>query len=487
MYEHLESVTQMSEYRTTPWAASFRVFFLIGMLVNSVMLLAAARGDLWFDEIWSISFAESARTPWDIVSVFKHDNNHVLNTFFLYAIGRHDNLMVYRTLAIASGIASLALLVVIARKWGSREGILALVFAGTSYPLILYFSEARGYAPAIFFSLASCYLLQEGLSRFSRWRMVLFWLAAILGTLSHFSFVIVFLSLVIFIFAREIAARSSFRDTLLQLSRYALVPFVFIGAFYLYFTRDMVIGGGDKSTITAEIMRGAVSLLGMPDGLMATKLPLIVLLLLVSAAVYFFYRDRDIAWSFYLSVLLLLPSAVILVARPVYFNFRYVILCFPFFYLMLSFLFGRLYRSSGKYRHILTVLVCLFVIGQTQRLVPLFQLGRGSYRPILAEMVRRSRGDVISIGSDHDFRNGLLLSFYSRFLPPRKSIRYIEQPLWGMEMPEWIIKHSTAPSYEPPPFLVVSNENIYELTKEEKFAGNSGFGWFLYHHRTNGQ
>ena len=132
-----------------------------GILVSTMMIYAAATGDLWLDEIWSIFFSESAKSPWEIVSLYKHDNNHLLNTFYLYAIGRQDTLIFYRLLSMAAGVGSSYLLTTIARKRGELESIFVLLLAGFSYPLILYFSEARGYAPAIFFALLSLFLLIE--------------------------------------------------------------------------------------------------------------------------------------------------------------------------------------------------------------------------------------------------------------------------------------------------------------------------------------
>ena len=92
--------------------------------LGSILILFAARGDLWLDEIWSIFFAEAAKSPWDILARFKHDNNHVLNTLYLYIIGKQQHLIVYRGLAIASGIGSLLILRKIALRWGSAESVI---------------------------------------------------------------------------------------------------------------------------------------------------------------------------------------------------------------------------------------------------------------------------------------------------------------------------------------------------------------------------
>src|SRR3990172_12519660 len=174
-----------------------------GILVCAIMLCAAASGDLWLDEIWSIFFAEAAKSPWDIVSLYKHDNNHVLNTLYLYAIGKQDHLVFYRLLSIVAGIGSLFLLTRMARKWGHLESLFILLLAGFSYPLILYFSEARGYSPAIFFALLSLFLLDKCLTNYSPIKLFCFWLFVCLGSISHLSFIIVFLSLSVLVLHKE--------------------------------------------------------------------------------------------------------------------------------------------------------------------------------------------------------------------------------------------------------------------------------------------
>jgi hypothetical protein len=113
--------------------------------------------------------------------------------------------------------------------------------------------------------------------------------------------------------------------------------------------------------------------------------------------------------------------------------------------------------------------------------LPLFQYGRGNYQGILAEISNQSSGNVLSIGSDHDFRNKMLLSFYQRFIPRHQSLHYIHQQFWNVDPPEWIILHKTDRSFEPEPFISTWDQHIYKLTKSERSSEESGFSWFLYH------
>lgn len=110
---------------------------LIGMgVLFTALILAAARGDLWLDEIWSCFNAWNAGSFGGVFSTH-HDNNHVLNSLYVLCIGEARPLYLYRGLAILSGVGSLGLLGIIAwRQWGRRESIMAVLLGGCSYPIL---------------------------------------------------------------------------------------------------------------------------------------------------------------------------------------------------------------------------------------------------------------------------------------------------------------------------------------------------------------
>ncbi len=110
----------------------------LAFLLSSGLIVVAARGDLWLDELMSLSFARNAHSIADIFVRFPYDNNHPLNTLFLYFAGVRQALFIYRSLAVLSGIGSVFLVGHIAgRHWGSREALASIVLTGTSYPLLL--------------------------------------------------------------------------------------------------------------------------------------------------------------------------------------------------------------------------------------------------------------------------------------------------------------------------------------------------------------
>jgi hypothetical protein len=78
-----------------------------GLLVlGSALIVAAARGTLWFDELLSLQWARSAQHPWQLLELYRHDNNHPLNTLWLMLVGEDRPPIAYRVLSVASGITT---------------------------------------------------------------------------------------------------------------------------------------------------------------------------------------------------------------------------------------------------------------------------------------------------------------------------------------------------------------------------------------------
>ena len=150
----------------------------------AVIRIRAAHNDLWLDEIWSLDFVSLIKSPLDVFTKIHHDNNHYLNTLWLYCIGAHGNWLQYRILSIVAGIGTIVLAGLIGRERNIASSLFAMALTTGSYVLILYSSEARGYASAIFFSFLSYYLLDRYLKQ-QRWT------TALLFSLSAVSWLVV--------------------------------------------------------------------------------------------------------------------------------------------------------------------------------------------------------------------------------------------------------------------------------------------------------
>lgn len=126
--------------------------------------LAAGRGLLWLDEIWSLQNALSLTSPLEAVSVLRHDNNHILNTLLLLLIGPNQPLLLYRLPAIFAGTAAVAVAGWSGTQYGRIGRWTAMTLTASSYLLVHYSSEARGYSWLVLWSLTSYESLRRLLS-----------------------------------------------------------------------------------------------------------------------------------------------------------------------------------------------------------------------------------------------------------------------------------------------------------------------------------
>ncbi len=456
-------------------------------VLSAGLILAAARGDLWLDEIWSIMLAEEATSPGDIFFKFQYDNNHVMNTLFQYWMGKQNVLYFHRLPAIAAGIGSLWLVGTIAGERGKMDRLFALLLTGTSFPLILYFSESRGYAPAIFCALLCFAASRQEQPRFNAYKMLIFWIASVVGILSHATFVIVLAALLCLSVVQVMHQHSLRQANGLKLALYYSVPMIFLAGFYVIFIRHIEIGGGPIYSKWDVICRAASLTLGFPEGPLWGPLALAGVAGITAAGTIQLYREGTVQWIFFPVVLFAAPALLVVLARPTHLYFRYFIVCIPFFYLLLGYVAAKHIRSAGSHiRWVLVAAMCLFAVAQAQRVAPLLRLGRGSYQAAVQYILSNSQKRFVGIGSDHDFRNKVLLAFYTDKLPKPKRLYYTDQPGWKKAAPDWIFTHSTKMTYRPPTKLAIADVGTYRLVKEYRSAGFSGWHWFLFRHEKKG-
>ena len=159
-------------------------------LVGLALRIAAARGGLWTDEAWSVIYAAQAHDPLGVFLRINHDNNHHLNTLWLQAVGAHAPSLLDRAPAILAGTLTIP---VAALLFARRSAVGAIVAAGLfaiSPIMVVYGSEARGYAlmmlATLFLILLTTRALEGSSNRSTRWLMAL---TAAIGTLSHLTIV----------------------------------------------------------------------------------------------------------------------------------------------------------------------------------------------------------------------------------------------------------------------------------------------------------
>lgn len=127
-------------------------------LIALALRIGSARGGLWLDEAWSVVFARDSGTAIGALRI-GHDNNHLLNTWWLQSVGWGASPIAMRALSILCGTAAVPVAALIAHRNGPRAAALAAWLFALSPILVTYGSEARGYAPMLLALLVAILLL----------------------------------------------------------------------------------------------------------------------------------------------------------------------------------------------------------------------------------------------------------------------------------------------------------------------------------------
>ena len=123
--------------REKPFQIPWRLLTLLaGVTAGAVLRVWAAFDNFWLDEIMSLGLAQSISHSWEILTLH-HDNNHILNTLYLFLLGKQQNWVWYRILSVVTGTASVAIIGYGTLRRGFLEAATATVVAALSYPLIV--------------------------------------------------------------------------------------------------------------------------------------------------------------------------------------------------------------------------------------------------------------------------------------------------------------------------------------------------------------
>ncbi len=239
---------------------------ILTFLAGGAMRVWSAHGDLWLDEVWSLSLAGETASPWDVFTRHHLDNNHYLITLWMYACGGQSPWIVYRLPSLIAGMGTILLAGWIAGRWGTLEAQAAMVLASASFVLIVYASEARGYALAGFFALAAFLALDHFLKSRRAWAAAAFSLAVALGFLSHLTFAHFYLGALTWSVVGLVRRGPTPWAAVRAVAYCQLPPVVFLAGLYRTDVQHMVIGGGPAYSLEAVIFETLALAVGGVSG-----------------------------------------------------------------------------------------------------------------------------------------------------------------------------------------------------------------------------
>jgi len=442
--------------------------------------------DFWLDEAWSyLLVREFVSSPLDVLTRLHIDNNHPINSWFLYAFGDQSRWYVYRLPSLVLGTAAVALAGAIMLRRGRPHAVAAMTLVGSSYPLIVYASEARGYAPMIFFVLLTIdayerYVLARGWTA-----LVTFWIAAIVGALSHVTFLQAYGAILLWSGYTDIRRSADLRDALANIGRVHAVPLLFLAGFYLMFIRHLAVAGAEPAGIASVVAGTIATTLGMASGGAWAWIACAVIGLPLVAGLRAMRRTDAGFFILLLAGIVLIPALAVYlelrnaVIEPRFFP-RYFLVSITLFLLLSGWLVGELYEHDAKRRLLAALFVAMFVAGNLWHAASFMLSGRGHYREALLYMAQSTDDPEIRVSSNSDFRTGTLLAFYRSYLPHDKTLTFYPRNSPRLREASWRIIEDLDSNPEVPLDIEDPEGRRLRMVKRLPFYGLSGCQWSLY-------
>ena len=360
----------------------------VALLLGVALRVRGAEGELWLDEIWSLRLVALLRQGQFLIEGLALDNNHYLNTLYLFLIGPDASALALRGFSILLGTAAIPVAGYAMRRAGSSGIVAAMALFSAAYLFVNYGSEARGYAGLILMTLLAIILVESGVERSALSTANRLGIVAVAGFLFQ---PIMLLSLAILgLWALWLSWRSTrdIRRSVLACLRLfmpalaGLLPLAILIGGAIFRSGEYLIAAKTPFTL-AHLLEGYAGLyrklLGFPDAIPDLVI-LIVPVLTLLAVHRLLPRSRV---SLGLIALVLVPL-IVLIVRPPNVQFpRYYLASGIVFLLLLAGLFAEAWRGAAKWRAIAALVALLIAVGNGTEINNLFRYGRGDPLPAL--------------------------------------------------------------------------------------------------------
>jgi hypothetical protein len=484
----------MGESKTIKGLEVFSLLLVAALLVGVCFRLFGVLGPLWLDEVWSIQWISELSRPFSIFTEFHTENNHFLQSLWLYALQGSDAVFAKRFFSLLCSLA--LLLILFSKAWRDRGWrTYHFLLVSFSYFYVLYGTEARGYAPLLL-ALHLVYESAESYAKESRpVFLIAFWFSCVFAALSHLS---------AFLFLGAVLLGMLPRIGILRATLLGVVPILSLVAMWIGYLSQLSGGSGD---LGGEFLAFAdlfsvgiggpafsVSLWGMCAFLFA----IFGAGLLLSQLVPYVLHQRE-GWVFYFTAILLLPLCSILLYQPESLYPRHFLPALVAAYIFGAHMLDEALRSGEQRgKTIASFVLCLYLVGGSIHCVWLSVYGRGAY-PEVVGLIAAGGGAVMT---DHPFRHQAMLRYYaerervslSRYLCDEREAPSREQlPSWATLPPEEGACVEDAVDRAPPEWYLCSGPPLqtpeevdlqhYELLRIFPAAALSGVELRLFRYR----
>jgi hypothetical protein len=417
------------------------------LMLALVLRILGARGELWLDELWSFRLIDEMQKRHDIFFGMVADNNHYLNTLYLYLVGADAPILLQRALSIVIGTITVAVAALAVRPTKAGPLCAMLLFA-TSYPMVNYGSEARGYAGLILMMLLAILLTERAAagSKTHRFRLGLVNVIGVMFQPIMMGAVGASMGWTAWLNrpTGTVNARTLLGTALVTLRTFSwtvrlLIPFAALIAFSVLHAGGYRIAGPIPFSMELYLAGyGGIfhSLLGLPDLFQTWPKPNWVGLIIaafVTAAACKASGDRN-RIAFYLIFVIGLPLTMAVVHMPNVVYPRYYLASGIVFLLMLADLFAWGWARGGVWRSVAVVLLAAIIVGNSNGIVHLICDGRDQS----AAMMRMIGGSgPVTVTSNQDLRNRPVVEFMAKHLD--LPVTYVLSDDICTAQPEWLL------------------------------------------------
>jgi len=480
-------------------------------LLAAVLRAAASFNDLWLDEVWTLwLIAQLVHEPSDIVRGFmRHDNNHLLNTLWMYLLGPHLPSIIYRLPSVVAGSLAVVPAALIGRSRGPSTAVACGAAFAIDFMLVNLGSEARGYGVMSLCVIVAQWLALDHAAHReeergvesqpggkARWRPVAFNAACIVGLLAHLSFIFCFAAIAAWsLLVHGVECRRN-RGTLgRRLAEWCIwhtAPATTAVVLYLGFVRQMGFGGGSSEGAGATAIAALAAFAGCP---LVAPWQFVAAAVGAAAGMVCLISCWWASWRrgvFFLLSIVLVPMAVIAAFPVEYYSVRYFLVPAQTMLLLVASELPRTFGvdsdgAAGTSNRRRGGLACLMILGvafatlNLARDAVLIVRGRGQIAETLRRIVEHSQwpGPVITCSSNQEFRTRLLIAYHGERLPGRKMRLYSSETLPARGA-EWYIVNDQRDFGVGAERADDAHGNTYEKVHEMRSGGLSPAHWHVY-------
>lgn len=465
------------------------------VLAGCIVVLGAwlrfrgAQGDLWLDEIWSLNLTATLNAWHEVFWKLIHDNNHHLNTLWLYIVGEGREAWIYRLASIVAGTLSILVVGWAVARDGAAKMLIAMLLCAILYPLVHFGSEARGYGLMMLFTYVAFIAVDRAHDHraSSRW---LFGLATLLAAASHLSSLpILFMMCVAYmghVWRMERRFWEAFRQTL-WFAAPAAGALAVIGGAITYGLKNITTDwyGGRATTCPPEgcfvgawdeLVLYATGGFAPPfPGLYAGFFALLIITFILSF-ISIGHRRTYLYGALFIGT----PAIYLALNQPNLPFGRYFISVFAFVPLLIADTLGGQFKRSLFNRTLWGIALMTLIGVNAWGLQKFFHDGRGHYRAAVAKIENATTHFPITIGSDMVFRLSTVFDYY-RASP----VKYVMSQNVSGERPDWLVTVLNRPADMPPHICLGGAQTdapsvVYKRTAIYRTWGLAGTDWGVY-------